>query len=185
LVLAGSRRIHERGEDSRMLVMLVRNHLGVPLDADSEAHVGVVEGFDYTIGSRGSDFKDGTRVFHRLMVEGIDVDRIGPNDAVQWRARRHFDRMSKVVSHLAGTLLTMLDLLANLGWDVLPQGATFRDRHYLNSPADAQHRQVKFLPLSEGTYFERVAFVVNPIGGLMNRVVPVKRGRDVTTTTQE
>jgi hypothetical protein len=66
----------------------VDERLGVPLDADQERPVGVLDGLDRAVWGAGADPQAGAEPVDRLVVEGVDVEAVADLDLVVAQRRR-------------------------------------------------------------------------------------------------
>lgn len=114
----------------------------MPLDSQSERIIEELDGLDDAVGSAGDMTRPWSQEADSLVVEAVDLDVRGAENAPEEAILLHLDRMSQVIArqaigggmvHAAGVLIL----------DILVDGAAQGYIDQLDAPANAENGEVR------------------------------------------
>jgi hypothetical protein len=178
------RRSDESLEQRSVLGKRGRQHFGVPLHAESEAHRGMPQRFDYPIGGGGDHLEIRSGSEHRLMVKRVHFEAIPIQNLPEWViAIGKHHRVPNVITPLSPLVLPMGHIACERHREMLDQRPALGNIHDLNPPTNAEGGEVALHRVSPGLDLESVALVIDPIGLRVDLGVAEGAGVEVAPST--
>ncbi len=124
--------------EQRRLGAALDQQLGVPLHADTEVATRRLDALDRPVLGEGDRPQAVAELFDPLVVEGVDLQRLGSEQLGQVAVGVDLNRVARLLS---GGALAVLDPVLEVG-EVLHEGAAADDVQRLCAAADRQYRHL-------------------------------------------
>jgi hypothetical protein len=175
------RRLHEPHEQTPRV--LDGESLGMPLDAEPERMLGILDRLDDPVGGQADDADTAPGLIDTLVMRTVDLEPGLAEKSGEARVHGELDAMNRAVSRVA---LFVVEGAGTQGRKILDERSAANDRHELCPAADSEYRTAIGLRLLEKGPFQAASVLSRRIdAGTRGLPVPLRWDVEGAATEQK